>query len=781
MRQIFDRAVSIALEVKDWVGAHKKIVFIYVPVILFVLFGAYVGVIYGAWRSDRDAALSKLSRYKRLIERTEELKAGTSFNSSEVDLEAKVVDIPTRIYDRNDEIIGEFFEQKREIVPFGFIPPILVKAVIASEDRDFRNHRGVSYKGIFRAFVNNLLHLRVVQGGSTITQQLAKVLFTDMDRSIKRKIYETFCAHEIEKRYDKDDIMSMYLNLINFGKGVYGVESTAKMYFGKSVNELNDVECAMIVATISNPGLYSPLYNLDNSVKKTHRIMKSLVDAGYVNQARAEYQYKRFLEKWEVAFDEKKRAKSSLIGSFVYSTYRVNRSPFFNEQIRRKLVEKWGEDVVKKGGLTVYTTVDATMQDAALHALRTGVSRQRDYHLRVARRLKDPTRYEQEINKARNVEGALVAIDPYTGEMLAYVGGYEFTSANQFDNASQMQRQPGSSFKPVVYAAAIENRDITPSTVLVDEKTTFRGKYSPRNYDGNYLGKIIAREALAKSINVVAVKVLNKTGYDRIFDMLGNGLDLDGSELTRRFGKTLSLALGTYDVSPLENCVLHSVIVNGGDYIAPYGIRYVKDYNGTIVWNNEEEMKKLIDERRAKMGKLLEPAACAVTVSMLKGVLEDGGTAHYTVKHRKIPFPIAGKTGTTSNYVDAWFVGYTADLVTAVWIGNKQGSVSLGGGRAGASIAAPVWVDFVTKAYRDKTPGDFKTPDEGITRQSICRDSGLVPRGEGTCPRIARDQIFIAGTEPGEYCTLHGGDKTKIAEGKDGAGTDAPESSKKSN
>ncbi len=208
-----------------------------------------------------------------------------------------MVDIPTRIYDRNDEIIGEIFEQKREIVPYSHIPRMLVNAVMASEDRDFYRHKGISYQGILRAFAVNLVHLRVVQGGSTITQQLAKVLFTDMDRNLRRKIYEAFCATEIEKRYDKQDILSMYLNLIYFGNGAYGVESTAKMFFGVSVRELNETECAMIVGVISNPLYYSPISNLNNSISKTRRVMKSLVDAGYMKRDAADLQFRRFLDK----------------------------------------------------------------------------------------------------------------------------------------------------------------------------------------------------------------------------------------------------------------------------------------------------------------------------------------------------------------------------------------------------------------------------------------------------------------------------------------------------
>jgi 1A family penicillin-binding protein len=756
-----------------WVATHKKIVFIYVPAVLALLLVAYGTVIYFMWQSDRDAALKKLSKYKQLIDRTEELKKGYSYNYSDVDLKVKVVDVPTRIYDRNNEIIGEFFEQKREIVPYDHIPGWLIKAVISSEDRDFYSHRGINYRGIFRAILVNMVHFRVVQGGSTITQQLAKVLFTDTERNLKRKIYEAFCAREIEKRYDKQDILSMYLNLIYFGNGAYGVESAAKMFFGTPVKELSIVECAMIVATISNPKVYSPISDLDASIRKTKRILESMSDAGYLKNKNTGKMYGQFLRKWEVVYDEKGVAASSLIGNFIFSSYRVNRAPFFNESIRRVLVDKFGEEAVKRGGLKVYTTIDAEKQDVATAALKAGILRQREYHLKLAGRIKDRLKADAEMKKAQNIEGALVSMDPVTGELLAYVGGYEFSSKNQNDHVAQIRRQPGSSFKPLVYVAAVEGKDISPSTVFTDAKTRFTGGYEPHNYDGKYLGEIIVREALKKSINVVAVKVLDKTGYDGVFNILKKSLFLGDADLKERFGRTLSLALGTYEISPLESTVLHSVMVNGGEYVLPYGIRHVKDYNDNIVWNNEEEIRKLAEERKKENGAIINPAACAITIAMLKSIFEEGGTAAGAFKGSRIDFPVAGKTGTSTNYNDAWFVGYTSNSVTSVWIGNKEGAISLGWGRAGGVVAAPVWVEYISSIYRGNPPGDFKKPEQGLSMETICLDSGEVAGRNGECPRVARDVLYYSGTEPGTFCHLHTGkdkarDDEKESEPKEG-------------
>ncbi len=310
------RVKEIVIRAMSAIWRHKFAVFVGAPLLVILVILAYITVIYFSWQKDRGNALRKLAKYKELIDRTEEIRKGYVYNYSDVDLTAKVVDIPTRIYDRNNEIIGEFFEQKREIVPYAYIPKWLVKAVIASEDREFEKHNGINIRGIIRAMIMNIIHFRVVQGGSTITQQLAKVLFTDMDRSMKRKVYEFFCAREIERKYDKNDIMSMYLNLIYFGNGAYGIESASKMFFGKSVKQIGNVESAMIVATISNPKVYSPIHNLDNSIKKTNRIMQSVVDAGYLSKAEADAQYRQFLKRWEVKYDREHRAVASLIGGF---------------------------------------------------------------------------------------------------------------------------------------------------------------------------------------------------------------------------------------------------------------------------------------------------------------------------------------------------------------------------------------------------------------------------------------------------------------------------------
>jgi membrane carboxypeptidase/penicillin-binding protein len=736
-----------------WIINHKKFLFLYIPSAVALLLILYSGYVYTQWLSDKEQALEKLAKYKTLIDRTEEIKKGYPYTRNEVETGAKVVDIPTRIYDRNGEVIGEFFEEKREIVPFDFIPDYLVNGVIASEDRDFYNHKGISYTGILRAFIKNIINFQVVQGGSTLTQQLAKVLFTDMERNLKRKIYEAYCSVEIEKLYDKEDILSMYLNLIYFGNGSYGVESTAKMYFGKSVKDLDLAESMMIVGTISSPGIYSPLSNLNNSLNKTKRILESYSDAGYLKEEQIDLIFNEFKKKWGVVYENNLPVKSR-IGSFIYSSYRINRSPFFNEKIRRELVEKFGEESVKSGGLSVYTTIDLQKQDIALKSLRKGVSAQREYHVRVSKALKNKASSEKEFEKSTNIEGALVSLDPFTGEILSYVGGYDFTTENQNDNVSQIRRQPGSSIKPIVYASAIENRKITPSTVMIDKQITYKNNYTPQNYSNTFSGEIIVRQALVKSLNTIAVQVLDKTGYDTAFSYIQKSLSIPDNEMNKRFMKTLSFALGAYEISPLENAALQAILINGGDLIIPYGIKSVKDYNGNIIWNNENEVLEKLSLERERTGRIIDEAAARVTVSMLEGIRESDSSVYWLIKRYGINFPCAGKTGTSSNYNDAWFIGYNQDMVTSIWIGNKTGSVSLGSGRSASGVAAPVWAEYISEVYRENKPPEFKSEIENMTSETICLDSGEVAGRNGECPKTAV-QFYYSGSEPGKFCGLH--------------------------
>jgi membrane carboxypeptidase/penicillin-binding protein len=422
--------------------------------------------------------------------------------------------------------------------------------------------------------------------------------------------------------------------------------------------------------------------------------------------------------------------------------------------IRRQLVDKFGEETVKRGGLSVYTTIDLHRQDAALKALKKGISAQRGYHLKVAKSIRNPELAQKEADKANNIEGALLSLNPFTGEILSYVGGYDFTTENQNDNVYQIRRQPGSSIKPLVYASAIEEKKITPSTIFPDKLITFKNNYTPQNYSNTYSGDVIIRQALIKSLNTIAVQVLDRTGYDKVFSYIQKGLSLSDTEMNKRFGKSLSFALGAYELSPLESTGLHSMLVNGGNYIIPYGLKTVKNYSGSIIWDNEKEITEKLASARQEKGKIIDPGAARITISMLEGVKESDSTVYWLVKKYGINFPCAGKTGTTSNYHDAWFIGYNQDMVTSIWIGNKTGSVSLGSGRSASGVTAPVWAEYISEVYRENKPAAFRSDIEKITSETICLDSGEVAGRNGECSKTAV-QFYYSGSEPGKFCGIH--------------------------
>lgn len=704
--------------------------------------------------------LSKLKDYKRFIDYTEDLSDGLKYGGAfSAGVQGTAVGIPSKIYDMKDRIIGEFYYEKREVIPLKRIPKNVILGVIANEDAKFMRHNGINLKGIVRALFVNLFSLSYKQGGSTLTQQLSKVLFTEGKKTIKRKIFEVFCAMEIERNYDKEDILAMYLNLIYYGKGAYGIEEASKTYFNKSARYLGLGEAAMLVGLIPNPGYYNPMTHLGRSLFKTRKVLERLVIEKKISVTLAKKALADFIKKWRIELIENHpRGGSSFIGSFSGVSFRVNKAPHFNERLRRKLTRIFDEKTLKESGLKIYTTLDLDKQIVAEKVFKKAILKQRNYHLKQAEKFLQrgmQERAKKEAAKARGINGALVSVNPHNGRIEAYIAGYDFSSQNQLDRVSQIYRQPGSSFKPFIYLAAIEDKKITQASIFEDKKISING-YSPQNYDKVYRGKVTARDALRKSINTVAVQVLYKEGFTRLFNFIEEALDLTVKERSKRFPGNLSLALGTSGISPLEHVRLHSVIANGGKYLIPYGLRYVEDYGGKIIFDNEKEVLRKIREKASrKRDQIISKESSYILSRILMGFFEPGVYGYKLKKRYNIDFTIGGKTGTTSNYVDAWFVGYTPNLVTSLWLGNDGGNISLGRGHSGGSLLSPVWVSYISGIRSFLKKGEFEKPKRGIVYESYCLESGLVPVSEDSCPNQVHNQPFIAGTEPGDYCPLH--------------------------
>ena len=594
--------------------------------------------------------------------------------------------INSKVYDINGEIITEFYQENRNPVPLSTTPSNLINATIAIEDSDFYNHKGISFRGIMRAqwenFKNIILQLKKEakpHGGSTITQQLAINIFLTREISLNRKLKDILLALQIERSFTKDEILEMYLNEIYFGHGAYGVQSAAKMYFNKNVQDLNLAECALLAGIPRGPSYYSPILNQEVSLKRRNIILNRMFKLGYISK------------------EDMEKAKQSPL-ELDYSNKRDKlTAPYFSTFILSQLLEEYGANVVYKGGLKIYTTLDLEMQYFAEKAL------QESGH-----------------------EGAIIAIEPQTGYIKAMVGGEDF-GESKFNRATQAYRQPGSAFKPFIYLTALDN-GFTPSNIIEDSPVTFENGWSPENYEKEFSGPVTLREAFEHSINVVGVKLLEQVGIKKVINYSHK------AGIKSELRPDLSLALGTSEISPLEIASAYATIANLGVRVDPLSIIQIEDYSGKIIKDNIPQKKKVFKEE-----------TCYVLINMMEEVIKRG-----TGWNAKIGRPAAGKTGTTDDFVDAWFIGFTPDLVTAVYIGNDDRK-SLGNKMTGGVVAAPVWAKFMKNALKDAEKKDFLQPDK-ITKISVCKESGLLPTD--SCPeRFA--VTFIKGTEPTSYCTIH--------------------------
>ena len=549
----------------------------------------------------------------------------------------------SQIYDINgNEIANVHAAENRRPVKISQVPKNLQNAFVAVEDNRFYEHMGVDPRGIMRALWSNVRGQTISEGGSTITQQLAKNAYLTQERTMKRKVQEVFLALQLERQYTKQEILELYLNQIYFGQGAYGVQAAARTYFGKNVEDLDLNECAMLAGIPKSPNYYSPTNNLQAAEERKAVVLDQMEKYGYINASEASKAKKEELKLV-------KPVKSS----------ESNEASYFIDYVTQKLIDKYGADAVYKDGLKIYTTVDMDMQRAAEAAMKAL-----------------PT-YNKDGNGIEQPQGALVAIDPHNGYVKAMVGG---RGTDQFNRATMAERQPGSAFKPFVFAAALEN-NFTPNTVINDSPVKI-GDWEPQNYDRSFSGKVSLREVAKDSLNVPTVKIAQKLGIDKpIYYAQEMGIStfvLEGAQNDRN----LATSLGglTKGVTPLELTSAYGTFANKGIHVEPVVIVKVLDRNGKVMEQTEEKQRSVISENSA-----------AELTSMLQTVIQKG-----TGTHANIGRPAAGKTGTTSDYHDAWFVGYTPDLVAGVWIGCDN-NASLHG-MTGGQMPAEVWKAFMTKA-----------------------------------------------------------------------------------
>lgn len=722
--------------------------------------------------------------------------------------------IITTVYADDNRKIAEFFEERRIVIPLTEMPRTLLNAFVAAEDSRFYKHRGIDFISIVRAFFKNLEAGTIVQGGSTITQQVTKSFLLTPERSYKRKFKEAILAYRIDKAFSKEDILYLYLNQIYLGHGAYGVEAASENYFGKSAKDLNLAECAMLAGLPQAPSKYSPFKHPERAKQRQIYVLNRMVEEGYITNIQA-------TEAINTQLDIKPRRN-------LY----IEEVPFYTEHVRRYLENKYGKDVLYTQGLQVYTAVNIDMQKIAREEIQKGLfdldkregyrgplehikpeeiesfsqalqaeleqepleeqkvvkavvinvdDRKKTTTVRMGKaqgtlaledmlwaRKPDPevAYYEAKLKRPSQAlavgdvilvrlmakengkdmwavaleqmpieQSALMCIEAGTGLVKAMIGGRDFR-ATQFNRAIQSRRQPGSAFKPIIYAAALDkrfedpNKIYTPATIIMDSAIVYKDEerdftWKPRNYKETFYGPTLLRNALAQSRNLVTIKILQDIGVDYAIEYAAK-LGIESS-----LSRDLSIALGSSGVSLLELLRAYSVFANQGYLVEPVFILKVVDRNG-----------KVLEEMAPERKKAIEKSTAYIMTSLLEGVVKFGTGWRIKALNR----PVAGKTGTTNNLFDAWFVGYTPEYITGVWVGLDEES-PMGKGETGSRAASPIWLGFMERVLEGKPVQLFQAPD-GIVFAKIDADTGLLPVPES---KNVVFECFKEGTVPTEY------------------------------
>jgi len=642
----------------------------------------------GQWRVVRQAALviALTATTAILIVAGLLVGAATAIGQHLPSVDA-LYDLPneaTRIYAADGELIASLYRENRDSVALSQVSETLQRAVIDTEDADFYRHRGISLRGIARAGLRNLQDRGYAEGGSTITQQLARNMFLTSEKSLTRKIAEVLLAVQIERRLTKSEILERYLNQVYFGQGAYGVQTAAEVYFGKPASALTLPESAMLAGLIRAPSLYSPYEHPDRTRARMREVLRRMLEQDDITS-------RQLLAAAQAPLHLAKKSDAGLIGI---------RAPYFVSYILPGLLERYGEDTLYKGGLRIYTTLDMRMQATADQAIRRAIDDAQRQHLKAQ-------------------QGALVVIDPRTGYVRAMIGGYDFRKS-QFNRAWQARRQPGSAFKPFTYTVAVM-RGMPPTRMLQDEPIEVPqadGKiWKPENYDKKWHGAITARYALENSINVASIRLEQEVGPQAIVD-LAHRMGIQSPLVA-----DLSLTLGASDVTLLELTSAYGVFANGGVRAAPVAVTRVTDWRG-----------KVLEDRVGDRRVVLSPEVAYLMTDLMKGVVQEGtGTA------AKIGIPQAGKTGTADDYRNAWFIGFTPSIVAGVWIGNDDNSPM--NHVTGGSLPAQTWAAFMKQILPTLAKDDWTAP-EGVVQQTVC----MPDPSSSTC--VNRTEVFIKGTEP---------------------------------
>jgi penicillin-binding protein 1B len=611
------------------------------------------------------------------------------------------------ILELEPEEISLFFgseRERRQLISFQQIPGHLIHAVLAAEDSRFYQHPGVDFRGILRAIITNLRHGSIQQGGSTLTQQLAKNYFLTPARTLRRKLKEVFISVIIELKYEKEEILEIYLNEIYLGQkgpaAINGVGEASYFYFGKSVKELSRAEAATIAGLIKAPNHFSPYQDKERCLSRRNFVLTAMHDKGWLSKE---------------ALQADLKVPVNTVGFTVHG----KKAPYFVDYLEQQLKTLYRPEDLTSLGLSIYTTLDSQVQSAAENALTKGLARLE--RMKPGLRRDDP---------AQKLQGAIIVIQPGTGYILALVGGRNY-SISQFNRISQARRQPGSAFKPFVYLSGLNQ--FSPSDMLSNQPQTYTvdGKtWEPQNFEPVIRYTVSVRNALTMSYNLATVDLAMKTGLDRIVDTVSQ------FHFSTPIKPYPSLALGAFEVIPLELARSYCVFAADGVQPYPLSLKGVVDENG-----------KTLEQKHLQIERLIPPAKAFIMNFMLQSVVTEG-TAR-SLKDRGLFGPVAGKTGTTNDFRDAWFVGYTPDILALVWVGFDNGDPILA---TGSSAALPIWAELMNSVPQYISEAGFKVPP-GVEKRTVCDVTGLLAN-ENACPQPV-EEYFLAEKVPADHCPLH--------------------------
>lgn len=733
--------------------------------------------------------------------------------------------LPTKLLDINGEIITEFAsDEKREIIAYQDLPQQMIDALITREDRVFFSHNGYNLKAIMRGIVG-ILTGRSLGGGSTLTQQIAGTLYCDRtEKSVVRKLKELWWAIQMERRYSKNEILELYLNKIYFGGGTYGVNAASKYYFGHSATEITPAEAAILVIQLSNPAFYNPFDHPNRAMDRQQTVLDAMVDAGFITKEQAEQSF----EDYWLGFDYTRTSTSAYLmrddkapwfseyvrrelGEMIYGSDDIYTSGFTvnttlnlaHQQIAQEVMEKWIETAniryqnehSSKANLALSTYVPMTEFLALLFNVPTlKVSEQRAEYvahstyissinpvLDVIALMTGGDRLKMNIvnrgsalakqeNEKNTIEGTMISLDHENGYIDALIGGSKFDSDNQFIRATQAKVQPGSTFKPLYYSAAIDSGKFTATTQISDTPVVFHtadGKpYIPLNFRGEWKGNVSLWYALTQSLNVPSVKVLDGIGFEAATDRAIALLGIPEDEIdSRAFVPGYPLGLGVCSVRPIEMARAYAIFANGGKDITPMAIRTVEDKNGNVILNPELEIRRAQAAKGNNIQVISEQNAFVMT-KLLEQTVSHGGTLtaqewhfHYRdEKGNRYVMPAGGKTGTTQNWADAWTCGITPYYSAAFWFGFDKPGQSLGTRITGATLAGFAWGEYFDRVHRDLPRKNWKRPMNGVVDLAVCAESGMLPTE--ACRGNLTTQWYLTGTQPTEICPIHSGSST---------------------